>query len=111
MATKNPYKVIVSEHVTEKSVTLQNLATADSNACVRACKTPKYVFRVAPDASKGDIKEALEEIYKDQHIRVTKVNTLNVKRKRRRVRGRVGYRPGYKKAVVSLEEGDQIEKV
>lgn len=108
---KNPYEVIRSQYVTEKSVMLQNLQSADSNRCVRACEAPKYVFLVDPSATKPEIAAALEEIYSKQKIKVVKVNTTNAKRKRRRVRGKVGYKPAFKKAIVTLEKGDSIENV
>lgn len=111
MATKNPYEVIKRLHVTEKSVVLENLKTEEGNPSLKRCKSPKYVFVVDKNASKADVKNALEEIYKNQEIRVTAVNTINVKPKARRVRGRMGMKGGYKKAVVTLEEGDTLDNL
>ena len=67
-----------------------------------------YTFVVAPDANKLQIREAVESIF---NVRVTKVNTLNRKGKRKRNRrtGGFGTRPGSKRAIVSLAEGDSIE--
>jgi large subunit ribosomal protein L23 len=107
MSNKNPYEIIRQLRVTEKAVVLENLKNASSNKSVSKFKLPKYVFDVAPKATKTDIKAALEEIY--PNVKVTKVNTINVKPKMRRVRGRVGYTTGFKKAVVTLSEGDTIE--
>ena len=68
----------------------------------------KYVFKVLKRANKTEIKKAVEDLYK---VKVEKVNIINTKRKKRRL-GRVeGFKPGYKKAIVSLKEGDKIEIV
>ena len=67
-----------------------------------------YTFVVAPDANKLQIREAVESIF---NVRVTNVNTLTRKGKRKRNRrtGGFGKRPDSKRAVVSLAEGDRIE--
>lgn len=109
MAKKNPYDIIKHQHVTEKSVMLENLKDADSNPSVRRCKSPKYVFIVAKDANKQQIAEAVEEIYSEKSVKVVAVNTINVKSKKRRVRGRIGVKPGFKKAVVTLDEKDRLD--
>jgi len=106
---KNPYDIIKHQLVTEKAVVLEGLKNASSNASVRACSSPKYVFLVAKDAHKHDIASALEQIYREKNIKVTKVNTLNVKPKQRRVRGRPGMTQAYKKAVVTLQPGDSLD--
>lgn len=68
----------------------------------------KYVFKVAKKTNKIEIKKAIESLY---GVKVKKVSIVNVKRKKRRL-GRVeGYKPGYKKAIVSLEKGNKIEVV
>jgi large subunit ribosomal protein L23 len=69
------------------------------------------VFIVDPTANKREIAAAIEEIYSEQKVKVTAVNTINVKAKQRRVRGRLGMTKSFKKAVVSLEEGDSIDNV
>lgn len=89
---KNPRDIVIKPVVTEKSYSL--------------ARKDKYTFVVAPDANKVEIKKAVEDLFK---VKVLKVNTLNVKGKPRRVRGRTGYRPDYKKAVVTLRPGDKIE--
>lgn len=111
MTTKDPYKVIKHRRVTEKSMVLENLKDAESSASLKKCKAPKYVFVVDKEATKADIANAIEEIYKEQNVKVRKVNTIRVKAKPRRVRGRPGMRPGFKKAVVTLEEGDNLDNV
>jgi large subunit ribosomal protein L23 len=67
----------------------------------------RYTFEVAPDANKIQIKEAVQKAF---NVEVVAVNTLNVHRKRRRERTRIrGYRPGWKKAIVTLAPGQRIE--
>lgn len=107
--SKSPYQVLVSQYVTEKAMMLQQLQSAENNPSVARCKSPKYVFLVHPDATKPEIAKAVEVAYADRNVSVVKVNTLNGKRKQRRLRGRRGFRPGYKKAIVTLREGDAIE--
>ena len=68
----------------------------------------KYCFRVTPEATKIDVKRAVEDIYK---VKVASVNTGRVPGKLKRVRSRSGYTTGWKKAVVSLKEGQKIEAV
>ena len=67
-----------------------------------------YTFKVAPDASKPEIKQAVESIF---DVTVLKVNTLNRKgeRKRNRRNGTFGKRPDTKRAIVTLAEGDEID--
>ena len=66
----------------------------------------KYVFDVLPTATKPKIKEAIESLF---DVKVVKVNTLNLPRKKRRVGRFIGYKPQYKRAIVTLQEGDAIE--
>ncbi len=67
-----------------------------------------YVFVVAPDATKIEVRQAVEQVF---GVHVTKVNTLNRKGKRRRNRkgGTFGSRPDTKRAVVTLAAGDRID--
>ncbi len=67
-----------------------------------------YVFVVAPDATKVEVRQAVEQVF---GVRVTKVNTLNRKGKRRRNRksNTFGTRPDTKRAVVTLAAGDRID--
>jgi large subunit ribosomal protein L23 len=94
MSAKNPRDIIIRPVVSEKSY-----AAFDDNV---------YTFVVAGDANKIQIRQAIEEIF---DVRVTNVNTLNRKGKRKRNRrsGTFGTRPSSKRAVVSLAEGDRIE--
>ena len=65
----------------------------------------KYVFDVLPVASKPEIKAAIESLF---DVRVTSVNTLKLPRKKRRVGRYIGYKAQYKRAIVTLQEGDTI---
>jgi len=65
-----------------------------------------YTFKVDKSATKDEIKFAVEEAFK---VSVKKVNTLNTKAKRRRVGKYAGKTKTYKKAIVTLAEGSQID--
>ena len=66
----------------------------------------KYVFRVARDANKLMIKQALKELF---GVSPEKVNVSNVRGKNRRLRYKVGKKTAWKKAIVTLSAGDKIE--
>jgi len=66
----------------------------------------QVTFRVAMDATKPEIKKAIEALFK---VKVKAVNTLRVKGKVKRFRGRLGQRVNYKKAIVTLAEGHSID--
>ena len=87
------HKTIVAPVVTEKS-----------SAAYAARK--EYAFRVHPDATKPQIKVAIEKLFS---VTVTDVRTLVVRAKRRSYSGRQGLRPSWKKAIVKLKEGDSIQ--
>jgi large subunit ribosomal protein L23 len=86
------YDVIVSPVITEKATML-----SESN---------KVVFRVRKDATKPQIKEAVERLF---DVKVVAVNTLVTKGKVKMFRGRRGQRSDVKKAVVTLAEGQSID--
>ncbi len=86
------YDVIVAPHITEKATLL-----SEFNA---------VVFKVAKDASKPQIKEAVEALY---DVKVTSVNTLVQKGKSKRWKGKPYQRSDMKKAVVTLAEGQMID--
>ncbi len=65
-----------------------------------------YTFEVAKDSNKVEIRQAIEAIF---DVTVVKVNTLNVKSKPKRVRYAAGKTRTWKKAMVTLKEGDTIE--
>lgn len=106
---KNPYEVVKHQHITEKASVLEQLKNNSSNPSVKKCESPKYVFIVDTKANKQEIKWAVEEIYKDRNVKVIDVNTINVKAKQRRVRGRLGMKKAFKKAVVTLSKGDSLD--
>ena len=68
----------------------------------------QVTFKVAKDASKPEIKLAVERLF---DVKVEAVNTLIVKGKLKRFKGRLGRRSDYKKAVVTLAEGQSIDIV
>jgi len=109
MKERNPYHIIKSRYVTEKTTVLEGLQHASSNRCVSKCNSPKYVFLVDKKSNKNEISRAIESIYSDKKIRVKAVNTINIKPKARRVRGFKGFCSAVKKAIVTLESGDSID--
>jgi large subunit ribosomal protein L23 len=90
---KAPQDIIVQPIISEK---MEYLGDAQR----------KYAFRVDPRANKIEIKGAIEAIYK---VTVTDVNVMNRRGKKRRVRYTEGRRSSWKKAIVTLKEGDTIE--
>jgi large subunit ribosomal protein L23 len=86
------YDVIVSPVITEKATAL-----SEQN---------KVVFKVRPDATKPQIKEAVEKLF---DVKVKSVNTLVTKGKVKMFRGTRGQRSDVKKAVVTLAEGQTID--
>jgi large subunit ribosomal protein L23 len=68
----------------------------------------KYQYAVLPAATAPEIKKAVEKTYK---VKVVSVNVLNFKGKKRRYRMREGKKPDWKKAIVTLKQGERIEFV
>src|SRR5438445_305808 len=103
--------ILKTIHVTEKSALMESLSELESNPCIAAFKKKKYVFVVDACANKAEIKRAVEELYKAQNIKVEKVNTINLPRKKKNARGkrRMGFTSPIRKAVVTLREGDKID--
>lgn len=66
----------------------------------------QVVFEVARDATKPEVKAAVEQLFK---VKVIGVTTLNVKGKTKRFRGQAGKRNGWKKAYVSLAKGEELD--
>ena len=93
MNQERMYQVLVSPHISEKSTLLADSAN-------------QHVFRVAPDATKSEVKQAVEQIFK---VKVDKVSILNVKGKTKRSAGRLGKRSDLRKAYVSLQGTDDID--
>ncbi|MBQ8966808.1 50S ribosomal protein L23 [Ruminococcus sp.] len=89
---KNAHDIIIKPIITEDS--MDRLADK------------KYTFEVAKDANKIEIAKAIEEIF---GVKVAKVNTISVKGKQKRMGRYVGFRPDWKKAIVTLEGEKTIE--
>lgn len=90
---KSPYDIVIAPIVSEASMAL----TAEK----------KYTFKVDKRASKEQIKDAVQEIF---GVKVVKVNTLNVKGKKKRQGRFVGYTSSWKKAIVKLsDDSKEIE--
>lgn len=105
-------EVIKGLHVTEKSSTLASLKDMESNRSLKACKCEKHTFVVANWANKIEVRKELEETYKDQNVKVKKINIVNLpgKVKKSRKRGiRHGAAKLTKKAIVTLHEGSSLE--
>ncbi len=69
-----------------------------------AMEQNKYTFEVIPKATKPEIKAAIETLF---NVKVVKVNTSRPPRKKRRVGKFLGYKPQYKKAIVTVAPGDE----
>ena len=93
---RNPYDIIRTARITEKSTGL----TEETNS---------YVFEVDPGATKLEISKAVQTIFKKK---VARVNTMNVRGKKKRLRtAHYGRTPHWKKAIVTLKEGETIDLV
>lgn len=66
----------------------------------------KYVFLVASDANRPEVKKVIEREYK---VHVVKLNVINTSSKPRRVGRNIGVKPGYKKIIVTLREGEKLD--
>jgi large subunit ribosomal protein L23 len=108
MKNKTPYDIVKNRYVTEKTEVLLGLHKSEGNASLRKCKTPKYVFVVDKNANKTEVASAVELIYAESKIRVVSVNIINAKKKPKLMRGRVGSKSAFKKAIVTLEAGDLL---
>ncbi len=92
MTTERMYDIILGPVITEKAT--------------RLSEHNQVAFRVALDATKPEIRKAIESLF---DVKVKAVNTLRVKGKTKRFRGRLGRRPDIKKAIVTLAEGQVID--
>ncbi|HYX47414.1 MAG TPA: 50S ribosomal protein L23 [Sphingomicrobium sp.] len=86
------YDIVLAPHITEKSTML-----SENNS---------VVFRVAPKASKPEIKAAIEALF---NVKVTNVNTIVTKGKTKRWKGKPYQRSDMKKAIITLAEGQTID--
>lgn len=89
--TRNLADLIIKPIITEKATLL--------------LENNQYVFDVVLKATKPEIKAAIESLFK---VNVVKVNTARPPRKKKRVGRFMGYKPLYKRAIVTLEDGDSI---
>ncbi len=83
---------IISPNVTEKSTSLSEFN--------------KIVFKVDQNANKKTIKKNIEKIFK---VNVIKINTVNRKGKVKLVKNKKSFKPGYKKAIITLKKGQSID--
>ena len=88
----HPNEILIAPVVSEKSYSLIN--------------DNKYTFRVHKDAHKTQIRQAVEQLFE---VKVERVNISMVQPKPKRRGAHRGKRPGWKKAIVQLREGDSIE--
>ena len=91
--TTNVYEVIRAPRVSEKTARLQEVSN-------------QYVFEVATTATKADVKAAIEQIF---DVKVESVNVVNVKGKQKAFRSRMGRRSDWRKAYVTLADGQTID--
>ena len=90
---KTEYQVLQRPLLSEKGTDLQE-------------KHNQVLFQVAPEATKVEIKSAVEKLFK---VKVANVRTMNYRGKTKSVRRRVGRRSHWKKAIVTLVEGQSIQ--
>ncbi|OLD92303.1 MAG: 50S ribosomal protein L23 [Chloroflexi bacterium 13_1_20CM_4_66_7] len=98
MTTRAASEIVIGPVITERTYLLYTQG--------------RYTFRVARTASKTEIKQALEEQYEAQGIKVRNVNTVTMHGKKRRSArrlGSIGHTAHWKKAIVTLGEGQKIE--
>ncbi|HVH63856.1 MAG TPA: 50S ribosomal protein L23 [Candidatus Dormibacteraeota bacterium] len=99
MATRAASEIVIGPVITERTYMLYTQG--------------RYTFKVSATASKTEIKKALEEQYEAQNIQVTDINTVSMRGKKRgsyrRISGKVGKTNDWKKAIVTLGEGQKIE--
>lgn len=94
-----PHQIVIAPILSEESQ-------------IQTAKGAQYTFRVAPKANKRQIAEAIEAIFPE--VKVRRVNTMNYQGKTRRVLSRsrkVGRKASWKKAIVTLREGDKIDLI
>jgi large subunit ribosomal protein L23 len=107
--SRPPQEVLIRPVITEKTSTLQYEGTdAVVSDAVRAQVEPrgKYTFEVAPDATKVEIRQAIEKLF---DVKVKSVRTMNMPGKKRRLGRSLGRKPHWKKAIVEMAAGETIE--
>lgn len=91
----NSYETLIKPVISEKATLLGDQG--------------KYVFEVAPDANKIQIKHAIEEVFASKKIEVAEVNIVRVPGKKRRVGRHYGMSRAWKKAIVTLKSGQRLD--
>lgn len=86
------YRILRSPRITEKATGLAGLN--------------QYTFEVAKDANKTEIKKAIQELY---GVQVLALRIINIPRRQRRFRGKIGWSESGKKAIVKIKKGQKIE--
>ena len=90
---RNTYEVIIGPMLTEKGTLMKETDN-------------KVLFKVAKSANKIEIRKTVEEIFK---VKVVRVSTMNYKGKKKRMGRYEGKRPDWKKAIVTLKEGEKLD--
>ena len=93
MSQDRLYKILLAPRVTEKTTLVGE-------------KSNQYVFRVAPDANKAQIRDAVEALFE---VKVEAVRVVNVKGKSKTFKLRKGKRSDWKKAYVRVQEGQTLD--
>lgn len=88
-----PYDIIISPYITEKGTVIKDA-------------TGKVTFKVDIRSNKHEVKRACEMLF---NVKVIDVNIIRMKGKKKRVRFKEGKRPDWKKAIITLAEGNKIE--
>lgn len=97
MNSRHPYSILIGPLLTETATEGQGL------------RCPKYVFKVACKSNKVEIRKAIERAFS---VKVVAVNTILNKGKRKRLRtAKLGRRPDWKKAIITLAEGQSINLI
>lgn len=95
-------KVPTTYHLSNQQLIKYPIIT---DKATRILENNQYTFLVDRSSDKTAIKSAIEELFK---VKVTKVNTCHLPRKQKRIGKYLGWKPQYKKAIVTLSEGDVI---
>ena len=89
----------------DKSLVKKPIVTEKST---NLAKYGKYLFLVEKNTSAIEAKKVVENVY---NVKVTSTNVINVKEKKRRFGQSVGVKPGYKKIIMTLKEGQKLDVV
>lgn len=112
-----PRKVAVKKEASPAAVKIEKKAFSDAWRSLRhpivtekagdlSARLNQYIFKVNGGSNKIEIKKAIQDLY---GVKVEGVNIINTHAKRRRVGKSVGTRPGFKKAIITLRQGEKID--